>query len=399
VSASATAPVQDSKRFKKRWFAYFGANSLAVSILLHVLFGVGATFLIVEHFQKKHVNFHATEPPSQHTEVEHKVELAKRNNVESAPPDLKRIVTKDVSSITLPEPPEVPTTDEANPTSMAGVDGVMGMGLGNGMGKGGSGGGGGIPLFGAPDGTGLEGDFYDLKQTPARKPTDMTYGQFYIELHNYVDRGWNEALLSRYYKSKDPLYASTLAISTRDSGEAPKAFGLEKEVQPALWIVHYHGRVIAPQSGDYRFVGFGDNVLVVKINNTTVLDAGWDFLTNNPSLHQLLPFACPKYIPIARRDRPSWDPHLRIGPVFHANAHVPMDMDILIGDDGGICNFFLLIEKEGEIYGNGEGGFVAYPFFQIGDKGGAEFSVGEEHPPYSSNSYPWQDAKSNTASP
>src|SRR5471030_957345 len=103
----------DDRPIKRRWFAYFGANSLAVSILLHVLFGIGATYLIVEHFQKKHINFHATEPPSQHTEVEHKVELAKRNNVESAPPDLKRVTTTDFSPITLPDVPNTPPTDDA----------------------------------------------------------------------------------------------------------------------------------------------------------------------------------------------------------------------------------------------------------------------------------------------
>ena len=404
AAKASAAPASENKPIKKRWFAYFGANSLAVSILFHVLFGVGATFLIVEHFQKKHINFHATEPPSQHTEVEHKVELAKRNNVESAPPDLKRIVTKDVSAITLPEPPEVATTDEANPSAMAGVDGVMGMGLGNGLGNGGKGGGGGIPLFGAPDGTGLEGYLYDLKQTSDRKPTDMTRVRYYAALTDFLKQGWNEAVLERFYKSQSPLYASMFAISTRASEEAPKAFGVENEVQPNLWAAYYHGKVQTPQGGDYRFVGFADNVLEVKLKGQTVLDAGFDRLSSDPNLHQELPFAFPKYIPAAtnnpygrdRYDIPKgvqvWTPYLRIGPVFHVNANEAMDMNVLIGDDGGICNFFLMIEKEGEIYGNGEGGFIAYPFFQIGGKGDAEFGPGEEHPPYASNSYPWQEA-------
>src|SRR5450755_2607755 len=121
ATKASAVPASENEPIKKRWYAYFGANSMAISIFLHLLFGMGATFLVVEHFQKKHINFHATEPPSQHTEVEHKIELAKKNNVESAPPDLKRIVSTEVSPITLPEPPELPN-DEASPSAMAGVD-------------------------------------------------------------------------------------------------------------------------------------------------------------------------------------------------------------------------------------------------------------------------------------
>jgi hypothetical protein len=407
---SAPGAASGNNRPKKRgWFLAVGGGSLSISILLHVLFGVSATYLIVEHFQKKHINFHATEPPAQHTEVEHKVELAKRNNVESAPPDIKRIVTTDVSAIALPEPPEVSTTDEAAPTAMAGVEGVMGSGLGSGRGKGGNGGGGGIPLFGAPDGTGLQGYLYDLKQTPDKQPTGMNRQRYYAALTDYLRQGWNESLLERYYKSQDPLYANFLAISTRRSEEAPKAFALENEVQPDLWVIHYHAKVKAPQSGDYRFAGFADNVLEVRIKGQTVLDAGWDSLSNDANLRQELPFVFPTYVPWAtnKTDRPGqpgfdrtdvppetkvWSAHLKIGPVFHLETSETVDMDVLVGDDGGVCSFFLLIEKEGEIYGNGAGGFIAYPFFQIGAKGGAEFSPGEEHPPYSSNSYPWQEA-------
>ena len=79
MSASAGASKGEKKRVKKRWFAYFGANTLALSILLHILFAVGATYLIVEHFVPKHINFHATEPPAAHTEVEHQVQMAKKS--------------------------------------------------------------------------------------------------------------------------------------------------------------------------------------------------------------------------------------------------------------------------------------------------------------------------------
>jgi len=397
---NASTPKSANHQHKKRrWFAYFGANSLAISILLHVLFGVGATYLVVEHFQKKHINFHATEPPSQHTEVEHKVELAKRNNVESAPPDIKRIVTTDVSAITLPEPPEVPTTDEATPTAMSGVEGVMGMGIGNGVGNGGKGGGGGgIPLFGAPDGSGLEGYFYDLKQTADGKPTGMTAEQWCPIMAKFVAQGWDDSLLAPYYKGQQPLYADMLAISTRLSEEGPKAFGLENEVQPALWCVHYHGKVMAPKEGDYRFMGFGDDLMAVRINGALVLDAGTVSVSPNADVHQLLPNVWSKFY--GHGAGPPYVPGmgpanclLKMGATFHMDKAKPVDMDVLIGDQGGSIAFFLLIEKVGNTYETLPDGTPVIPFFQLNNGVAPTFSSNEEHPPYNMIPEPWQNAE------
>lgn len=382
--------VSRRSRPKKRLLAYFGANSMAISIFLHILFAMGATFLIVERFQKKHIDFHATQSPS-HTEVEHKVQLAKKNNVESAPPDLKRIVTTDVSAITLPEPPTVPTTDDAIPTVMSGVNGVMGSGMGAGTGAGS--GGGDTTLFGAPDGAGLQGTFYDFKQTSDKppQPTGITDDPKYLDLlGHYLRQGWNDELLDPYYKSKALLYSPVFAISTRPSEDAPKAFGLEKEVQPGYWVIHYHGKVVAPHEGEYRLAGFGDNILVVKINGGLVLDAGWDPLTKQENLHEALPFTFPSYVPGSGHD--NHDAHLKIGPAFHLEALDSVDMDVLIGDCTGVCNFCLLIQKVGNHYESAPDGTPILPYFQLGVKGAPTFEADEEHPPYSTTPEPWQEA-------
>ena len=38
-----------------------------------------------------------------------------------------------------------------------------------------------------------------------------------------------------------------------------------------MWLIHYHAKVIPPAGGEYRFVGFADNVIVVRIDGATVL--------------------------------------------------------------------------------------------------------------------------------
>jgi hypothetical protein len=347
-----------------------------------VLFGVGATFLVVEHFQKKHINFHATEPPSQHTEIEHKVELAKRNNVESAPPDLKRIVTKDVSAITLPEPPELPN-DEATPTAMSGMEGVMGMGLGNGLGKGGNGGGGGIPLFGAPDGSGLEGYLYDLKQTPDGKPSGMDPSRYHKVLMDFVNRNWDEAVLAAYYKSSSPLYVSQIMIPTMDAEAGPKAFGLDSEVQPKMWIVWYKGKVAAPATANYRFAGFCDDILLVRINGKPVLDGSISPVDTR--LPQDRPWPC------AWESWAGYGPpygQLRQGPSIPFTKGEKVDIDIIIGEEpGGQFNAALFVfDVEKPILFDGAGQPLL-PLFQLNSDSAVPDG---EHPPYLPIPEPWQ---------
>ena len=232
----------------------------------------------------------------------------------------------------------------------------------------------------------LTGYFIDFKQTSDRQPTGMDEQKYLALLAKYVSHGWDDSMFDPYYKSKSHLYTDAYAISTRPSEEAPKAFGLEKEVKPGLWVIHYHVRVQAPEAGEYRLAGFADNVMVVKMRGETVLDGGWDALTDKPILRQLLPFALPSYLSSAGG---AHDPHLKIGPTFHVDAADPVDMDVLIGDCGGVCSFFLLIDKVGNTYRNLADGTPKYPFFQISTKPAPTFSDSEEHPAYSNVPEPW----------
>jgi hypothetical protein len=204
-----TPPPPDKNLKKRWWLGLFGGSTLWLAIFVHVFFAVMATYIVVEHFEKKHINFQATAPPSP-AEVEHKVELARKTSVESAPPDLKRIVTTDISPITLPDVPETPQTDETTPTTMAG-EGDVGEGMGGGNGTGGTGGG--APDFGEPEGGGLEGYFFDLKQTPDHLPTNMDEDTMVSTIKDFCNRGWDEDdLANHFFKSPKPLYTNQILI-------------------------------------------------------------------------------------------------------------------------------------------------------------------------------------------
>lgn len=248
-------------------------------------------------------------------------------------------------------------------------------------------------------GNGLSGYFYDLKQTTDRKPTGVGFVKFYPILTAFVSNGWNDAMFDRYFKSKTALNANSFAIPMRPSVQAPKAFKVENEVQPAYWIAHYHGKVVAPETGDYQFLGFADNVIVVRIGNEIVLDAGWTILLpERKELHRTLPFPwlgnkmlkvqanMAQTEPDFRRNR------LKIGPKFHMEAGNPVEMDVLIGDDGGSCGFYLLVMNSAHTYEKLPDGTPKAPFFQLGGQGPPSVAAGDKYPPYSTTPEPWQGA-------
>jgi len=273
------------------------------------------------------------------------------------------------------------------------------MAQGTGLTSGGGGTSGTGTAFGSFTGTSnqLMGYFYDMKQTADRKPTGMTQKQWCLIMAKYIAQGWDDSLLAPYYKGQQALYIESFTISTRLSEEGPKAFGLENEVQPALWCVHYHGKVMAPKEGDYRFMGFGDDLMAVRINGALVLDAGTVSVSPKADVHQLLPNVWSKFY--GHGAGPPYVPGmgpanclLKMGSTFHMDAAKPVDMDVLIGDQGGSIAFFLLIEKVENTYETLPDGTPVIPFFQLNNGVAPTFSSNEEHPPYNMIPEPWTGA-------
>jgi hypothetical protein len=198
--------------------------------------------------------------------------------------------------------------------------------------------------FGSATGTDVQfvGYFWDLKETADKKPMkpEMVTDTWQKIAQRFVNGGWHDQDLHEYYRSPAPVYTNGFAITTRGSEEAPEAFNLTG-VEAGLWLIHYRASVIPPEDGDYTFVGFGDDILTVRIDNHIVLDAGIYGMTADPDLHKLYPYVW---------DNGPGERRLRLGRHFHVRGGQPVDMDVLIGDQGGLITFFLLLKKEGETY-------------------------------------------------
>ena len=170
-----------------------------------------------------------------------------------------------------------------------GISADAGLGEGLGAGDLGDGLGGGGDGLGSKDGGGstLEGTFYDLKKKKSGAASGLKAGaenqNAVIEALAKFFTNWNEAELNKYYKSETKLYASSWYLPVAYAKYGPIAFEVgdpkkpeaQWECQPACWVAVYRGKVIAPKTGTFRFIGTGDDFLAVRFDRKTVLDAGY----------------------------------------------------------------------------------------------------------------------------
>ena len=250
----------------------------------------------------------------------------------------------------------------------------MGIGgLGNDIGTGGNA----LGDDGRGGGSALEGTFYDLKQTRRCAPMANSPNETARVICDFM-KSWNPGALSKYYQSPTRLYASNFCLPSCKAEYAPAAFRCKDKCRPSAWIAIYRGKVKAPFTGTMRFVGTGDDVLLVRFNNKLVLEAGWcipstygqpgDVGTrgsmNNPeaqayhkaiadgrdSLHSGYEF-------ITRPELPKWNRELgglTAGAEIRVEQGKTYPIEILISEvPGGAFGFVLLTQqKEGAGYDN-----------------------------------------------
>ncbi|MBV9009321.1 MAG: hypothetical protein JO354_09180 [Verrucomicrobia bacterium] len=380
-TASIDDPVLPTRRRRFRW-GRFGGGFLLVSIIVHVVFIGGATVFVVQRYEAARKLTFKGGPPSPNPStraIEHKVQLAKKQSTMSVPSMAKRITTTGLAKIALPDMPAMPKLASA-PTKMAGAAGAdVSFNPGLNIAAGGAiSGGAPVPFFGFKESRGggaLVGRLFDLKQlangTPSKLEQDHAYP---AEIANFVKAGMNDTYLSKYFAGPKPLYTTQVFIPKIPSDQGPGAFGLAERVQPKMWIVHYKGTVIPPESGTFRFVGVCDDILVVRFNGMVVLDCG----SMTPSGRAPQKFYNSDGLQL-KKDM-AWYKGLGRGEPFQVNAGQSYPLDILIGEwPGGDFKAFLLIEKDGVSYDKDSKGNPILPIFKVAagetTRGGTEAPV------------------------
>jgi hypothetical protein len=272
-----------SKPVKKSFFLnHKKSSALVFSVVVHAVFIVIAVlFVAVSVIIKPEQTFEVADVKRPKMRLRKLQVPVQEQQKKQAPKLRQNIVAKPKVNIAIKMPE---------------VIGVPGGTYGSGEGLGGLGFGFNfdMDLFGSSRGTGNEliGNFYDLKQTPDGKPTDIGEQIAFDKENNiswnpelqflackyletFVRSGWNENRLSGFFKAPKQKFATTIMMPPMGAEQAPIAFGVEDQVEPSFWACHYKGTISAPETGRYRFCGFADDILVVRVGRKVVLDASW----------------------------------------------------------------------------------------------------------------------------
>jgi hypothetical protein len=341
-----------------------GGEGLALSVLVHIVLVLIAIVWVVSTVTdgagKKDPNTFATGagggaggPKAK----EFKTKLQPKN-IKSLAKTNTRITSKNANaSLAVASLPSM-----SNPLLSAGAigggaskgfGGGSGGGIGAGKGVGSGGGRNFVSLFGMKGGPnanagGLIGTLYDLKQTADRKPTSAApantgIGPYRTSVREFLESGWSAGRLQRFFKSPDKLVSGQLFITGRSADDAPKAFEVEKLMKPSRWVVHYRCYVEMPSSMPFRFVGSGDDFLVVRWNRKIALDDGYETYLAGGGNYKDFGVKVSQEYKIDRR--PGGLHRLKAGPWIQVTKGTKVPVEVLIGETpGGVFDCYLAIE-------------------------------------------------------
>ena len=282
----------------------FGGDGFIVSIILHAALIIFALFYVV-----------ATVRPEPPEPAEFVSGAGGGSNGENAnrqkhrmrpkPRDMNtqnKITSKSTrATLTLPEMPKMSSSmGSMGGMKAGGGSSGFGGGAGGGIGKGFGPGIGGGRAFLSAFGTKftqtptLKGTLFDLKRSRDGKITycstgNEDRGKRKAELHKAIgmlDNSFDmKKLGQRYFEAGTKLNANQVYIykdaNTKNiirANAATDAFAGEDGKPPfdaPGWLVVYTGEITPPETGEYRFVGMGDDVIIVGLDKKTVFYAYW----------------------------------------------------------------------------------------------------------------------------
>lgn len=191
----------------------------------------------------------------------------------------------------------------------------------------------------------LEGALFDLKRDERGDPlSGNVRSWFYDSVTRFKKKDYER----KFYQAEKKMYASYLIVPNVAASAGPKVFGVEDTVKPNYMVVYYQGDYKPAKSGRFRFLGLGDNILLVKLNGKIVLDgslkgnaatsvySNWS-LSGRAAREEPLP-AYFSLTPRGRTHRGEW---------FDLREGYAVDLEIIIGESsGGLTGAYLLIEED-----------------------------------------------------
>jgi len=320
--------------------------SAAIHALLIFVAGTLVVFSVIKKEEKKFV----PPPPVDRPKMDLKKPRVKVKKT-TKPRATQRIVSKSVSSMPDLQLPAISSTGSGLSGGVGGYELVPDIAR--------------ISLFGGTKsmavGNDFEGTFYSLRYDRRGKETNVDEPGYEKTIRRFVDSDWNPYVFAPYFRGPQKLYTTQIFIPTIFSEFGPSHFGIPigPDFDPYLWCVHYKGKIMRKEGGRFRFWGFGDDVLLVRVNGTVVFNGSWESF---------------------RSDICDWKRHkedyqyfmghaeMAVGDWFELEPGVPIEMEVLIGEvPGGHFCAYLVVEDETEDYVENRDGMPIFPVFKTAE--------------------------------
>ena len=300
------------KRHTKLSWKSFGGDSFLISVIFHAVLVVFALFYVVATIQPK-------EPEPQEfvsgagggSDGDNANRQQRR--MRQKPKDMStqnKITSKSThASLTLPEMPKMSSNTMSSMGGMkaggasSGTGGGAGGGIGKGFGPGIGNGSAFLSAFGSAFSKTpmLKGTLYDIKRSKDGKKTFATTepsnaGKRKNELHDALKllvtkKFKTDELGKKYYQADLKLQSNQVYIKSQNANAATDAFanppvseGGKAPFAAPGWLAVYEGEITPPQTGEYRFVGMGDDVLLVGLGGEPALYAYWPREGHGPAV-------------------------------------------------------------------------------------------------------------------
>ena len=208
-------------------------------------------------------------------------------------------------------------------------------------------------------GSDLVGTFYDFKRDRSGRDIGYDRDGFRDMVRKFIKSGWKTSVVDRYYRSPRKLYATTIVVPTVLSEIAPEAFG--EEVEGKYWMVHYTGQLVCHRDITFRFVGSGDEMLVVRVDHEIAMAVAW-WSDESQLIGDI-------WTSMSGETDRYWlgNQTATMGEWITLEAGVPLDLEILVSDNGGQACFMLGIEEQGVEYPNRTIGGPIFPAFKTAE--------------------------------
>lgn len=253
-----------------------------------------------------------------------------------------------------------------SPVTMAAVSGTVKMrGLGDG-----DGGGFGTMIGGKGGGQNIEGCLIgiiaDLKRDSNGKENGYTKNGAWERLKTLNAQKFSKSAMSKYFVAPKQVALNKVYIPAIQAKEGPKAFGLN-DCGETGWVAFYTGDLKVAEKMKFRFVGYFDEFMLIRINGKVVFEAEW--INGTPQIGGgTKAGAISGWVPSDTSVVGKWaswqsSAWMVAGDWIDAEPGKPLKMELALGETaGGLCGGLLCIEVQGKQYAK-EGARPVLPVF------------------------------------